>query len=79
MHITGVGGGATDAGSAHVERARLEDRMGRGALFQGFPALKCTFFPGPVTILFADQRDRWLQVVTSWLNNEPARRPNVVR
>ena len=25
--------------------------------------------------LFTDQRDRWIQVVTNWLQNEPARPP----
>ena len=29
--------------------------------------------------LFADQRDRWVQVVTNWLKNEPARRPSITR
>ena len=49
------------------------------AHFFRIPGAEMHLFPWSGHHLFADQRDRWLQVVTSWLNNEPARRPNVAR
>ena len=40
------------------------------------PGAEMHLFPWSGHHLMADQRDRWIQVVTNWLSNEPARRPD---
>ena len=40
------------------------------------PGAEMHLFPWSGHHLMADQRDRWVQVVTNWLSNEPARRPD---